>query len=1268
MSARILRLRLFLRTLPLCFLVPLSEASAVTTAFVNVNVVPMDVETVLADQTVVVDGDVITAMGPSGTVTIPPGADIINGSGRYLMPGLTDAHVHLISGTYAENDLYLLVANGVTTVREMWGSEARFDLKDQVAAGTLLGPTIYIASRGLFGPPGYWGPDYVETPAQAIALVDQYVARGYDFIKTYDDLALEVFDALVDRAATHGIRVVGHVSQYVGVEAALSAGIASIEHLTHYSEHVTVAHDIWNWEHPWDEAGATAIAEATRDAGTRNCPTLLLNLRARDRIYEYLIRPEMRFASPDLVAAYVDPLTQPLRSTSWPLTRENKLRFVRKLKDTDAGILLGTDIFNAYMLPGFSIHEELELFAEAGLTPYEALRAGTVDAAEFLEDGPADFGMVAVGKRADLLLLNANPLDDVGNVNLREGVMLRGQWFSEADLQVGLEAIAATYDHPAAPFTPAEQDSLALIAFYHSTRGHLWSDDSGWLSGPLDTWVGITVDADRRVTKIELPNNNLRGRLPHHLDVLDKVRDLNLASNELGGVIPSDIVGMTGMQSLRLEQNNIYGEIPSGLDAMQDLQVLYLYDNQLSGTIPGDLANLPILTQFALSSNQLTGEVPAWLGDMETLFEIYLHRNQLTGEIPPELGNLTNLTALSLSHNQLTGEIPPEIGDLSNLVTLYLNDNQLTGQIPPELGNLDQAVTFYINANELSGPIPPELGNLSSLNTLALLDNQLTGTIPPELGDLSNLTQLFLHTNQLTGPIPLEIFGLTKLIDLGLAENQLTGPIPPEIGNLTDLLILHLAENQFTGQVPPEVGNLTKLFRFLVYDNSLSGTLPDEITNLTLLEEFRIHRNAFDHVPELPLAATGDNGWIFGNRLTFEDIEPNVGKFTTYRYSPQADLGDSLTIDAVVGSDVQMDVVCGGSANVYAWLKDDVVIGGETSPTLLLTAVQPSDDGVYKAAVTNTIATELTIWRAPVTVNIVPESALIANLASAVEALELLGTIEHQLLQELGRASDEFDSGDTRHGISEMEDFLNRVESGVQAGDIPPGAGAALTDEANAFLDQVNSKLANAAAATGDIAETVEALLPAAKPAAAKKGGGGHPLENLLKPLQQAEAAYLTADSHLAAVKLKNFVKEVGKAVSKGTLGVADGEDLIEAAEAIVAWFEGGALLTKAVVAFVPEPEPLPKSFGLDQNHPNPFNPSTTIRYQLPEATPIRIEVYNLLGQRVRTLVDGSQVAGRHSVVWTGTDQMGRRVSSGVYIYRMTAGAFSETRRLLLLR
>jgi imidazolonepropionase-like amidohydrolase len=361
-------------------------------AFVDVNVVPMDTRRVLRHQTVLIEGDRITALGPADEIEVPARATIVQGDGRYLMPGLADMHVHL-----EREDLRAYVDHGITTVRNMWGFPDVQAMQREIASGKLLGPTIHSISPGLDGTPPKWPlTQLVLEPSQADSVVGVQYDSGWRTLKLYQDLHRDVYNAIVVAARARGMDYVGHVPTRVGLTHVLDSGQRSIEHLGGYARELGGA---GGWWMSIDEDRLPFVVAQTREASAWNCPTLA--------IFAEIAKRRPRDVADQQIA--------------------NRGRVVRALHDGGARLLIGTDSGIDIVTPGSSIHDELAQFAATGLSPYEVLRIATVDAADFL-GGANDFGTIAVGRRADLLLVDSNPLDDVGALRTLGGVVLRGGW------------------------------------------------------------------------------------------------------------------------------------------------------------------------------------------------------------------------------------------------------------------------------------------------------------------------------------------------------------------------------------------------------------------------------------------------------------------------------------------------------------------------------------------------------------------------------------------------------------------------------------------------------------------------------------------------------------------------------------------------------------------------------------------------------------------------------------------------------------------------
>ena len=416
-----------------------AEQSRGAIAFEHVAVVPMDRERVLANHTVVVQGGVITAVGRDADVAVPAGATRIDGRGRFVMPGLADMHVH----PYDTDQFINYLAHGITTIGVLNGAPRVLKWRQQVASGALLGPTIYTAGPTLDGVPALNSTFLsVGSPENARIAVRALAKAGYDFLKVYSGLPQATYDAIIAEANAQHIAAVGHIPFRVGVDGAIKPnGQAMIAHAEEF------------FRGPVDSARMAEMVRLVKRAGvtvTPNMTAYVDYIRSIDDLPGVLADSEMRFVS---AAAYSEKLPSHNRSI-----RQNPQgfraalvtglaqfrRFTKQLSDAGVPMLVGTDT-EIFGTAGTSAHEELTEMVSAGLTPYQALAAGTRTAGEFVASRVRKtdrFGTVAVGQRADLVLLSANPLTSVENANRIEGVVVRGRWLPASRLVAMRDSIA----------------------------------------------------------------------------------------------------------------------------------------------------------------------------------------------------------------------------------------------------------------------------------------------------------------------------------------------------------------------------------------------------------------------------------------------------------------------------------------------------------------------------------------------------------------------------------------------------------------------------------------------------------------------------------------------------------------------------------------------------------------------------------------------------------------------------------------------------------
>jgi imidazolonepropionase-like amidohydrolase len=420
-----------------------ASQDAPATAFTHASVLAMSGEArVLSDQTVIVQSGRIAWVGPATEARPPRDARVIDATGKYLLPGLADMHVHTGS-----SDFPLLIANGVTTVREMNGSPTLLAIRDSVRAGTLLGPTMYVAGPLLAGVKQRWRHVLIQTPEEARAEVQREIAAGYDYVKAYSGLSLASYDAIVATARGH-LPVVGHIPRDVGLEHALASGQCSLEHMDQIVE--ALAGNRKSLDSATIDSGAAAIARAQAWVTPTLAVMEVLNSRGTKRFAALYDRPEMRFVDAD-TRAWWNSLRAPMHgaTSAEPVDTDfvgnmaraydvAETQLVRALHRAGVRMLLGTDFPNPLMVPGFAAHDELDALVRTGIPPYDALAMATTNAAAFTH-ATGTFGVIAPGARADILLVDADPLRDLSTLRHPVGVMLRGRWLDRAALDAMLE-------------------------------------------------------------------------------------------------------------------------------------------------------------------------------------------------------------------------------------------------------------------------------------------------------------------------------------------------------------------------------------------------------------------------------------------------------------------------------------------------------------------------------------------------------------------------------------------------------------------------------------------------------------------------------------------------------------------------------------------------------------------------------------------------------------------------------------------------------------
>ena len=440
------------------------------TAFQNVDLIPMTDEKIIKNQTVLVKGKKIIKIGPANEISIPKNSEIIEGSGAYLMPGLADMHMHTrddwLSPVWPVSPFDLYLANGVTTIRCFGpvGDSPDYLLawRDSINRGKLSGPTVFTCGAILYGP--------VEDPQKFVCKQKE---SGFDFLKIYSFVSQDEFQKAMLTAKQLGFYTSGHIPFSVGLDGVLSEGMDEIAHIEELDfefvdfdrgrklgreewfryiiqnaaqqHEIMIGLDIREIDKRYGSSISAAV-DKLREANVPVCTTLVVGEGIVEKLHQtdaFLARPENQY----ICKGYLDDFRNGKEKhlvifkgyedfASFKYNLERLLLI--KLKKAGIPLLLSTDAGTGEMgiVPGFSIHDELRILVENGFTPYEAVAAGTVNASKVIQAmiGADDFGTIEVGKKADLLLVEKNPLDDVANIKKLRGVMAAGRWYPKAKL------------------------------------------------------------------------------------------------------------------------------------------------------------------------------------------------------------------------------------------------------------------------------------------------------------------------------------------------------------------------------------------------------------------------------------------------------------------------------------------------------------------------------------------------------------------------------------------------------------------------------------------------------------------------------------------------------------------------------------------------------------------------------------------------------------------------------------------------------------------
>ncbi|HZI53907.1 MAG TPA: amidohydrolase family protein [Chitinophagaceae bacterium] len=429
----------------------IAQTPAGETLFRNVNVIPMTEEIILKNQDVLVRNGEIISIGNTGSVKFKKDARIVDATGKYLIPGLAEMHAHVPPVDDIEpmkEVLKLFLYNGVTTIRRMLGHPRHLELRSKIQSGEILGPHFYTSGPSFNG-------NSVKSPEGGAEMVRNQRQAGYDFLKLHPGLNKENFGAIAKTAKEVNIPFAGHVSFDVGVWRAIAAGYASIDHLDGFVESLVPGIDTIKEQDsgPFamfiakyaDEKKIPALMQALKDKNIWVVPTQALAERwfsPHKDADAFGREPEMIYMKEETLKNWVTSKKNLMANPKYNADEmQNFIALRRKLiyecQKNGVGLLLGSDGPQVFNVPGFSVHHELKYMVDAGLTPYQALQSGTVNVAKYFN--LKNSGVIKAGFVSDLVLLDANPLENIENTKKIAGIMLGKDWISKQEITAELK-------------------------------------------------------------------------------------------------------------------------------------------------------------------------------------------------------------------------------------------------------------------------------------------------------------------------------------------------------------------------------------------------------------------------------------------------------------------------------------------------------------------------------------------------------------------------------------------------------------------------------------------------------------------------------------------------------------------------------------------------------------------------------------------------------------------------------------------------------------
>ncbi|MDB4292208.1 amidohydrolase family protein [Maribacter sp.] len=431
------------------------KISPTATLISNANIIDVRSGVVLENRQVVIDSGKFQRILES-IENANAYSNVIDGNGKFLIPGLAEMHAHIPPPTTdaerIEETLFLYLSNGITTIRGMLGDPMHLELREKALNGQLLSPRIFTSSPSLNG-------NSVKTIEEALEKVTAYQQAGYDFLKIHPGIQRDVFDQVVKTANELDIPFAGHVPVAVGIRHALESNYASIDHVDGFLEGlVPESENVDPTKNGFFGFAFTPLADTSKidelvalakqnEVWIVSTQSLFERWFAPISADELLAQPEMKYMPASTLINWAARKEQSISPDSgfnemqWQKFDSIRKQLILALNNEGHGMLLGSDAPQLFNVPGFSIHHEIDGMLGAGMSPLEIIRSGTINPAAFFEMS-GTFGEIKEGLDADMVLLEANPLENLKALQQISGVMVRGKWLSKTEIDTKLTEIA----------------------------------------------------------------------------------------------------------------------------------------------------------------------------------------------------------------------------------------------------------------------------------------------------------------------------------------------------------------------------------------------------------------------------------------------------------------------------------------------------------------------------------------------------------------------------------------------------------------------------------------------------------------------------------------------------------------------------------------------------------------------------------------------------------------------------------------------------------